>query len=225
MHHHFTGHRRHNRLIGNANAALVQGGHKLVRHIHIVLTGLFAFARWRINDIAVTVHLLGDRQRFFRIGERLLDRLRMRWQRDATCRNGHGNRPARRLDRLIAHRGQKPLGDTRQSLLVAMRQHQTKFITGIAPHRIVAPRQPAQTLTNTDNHFVSDIEAVGLVHERQIIDRQQNESPRTAVAGRRRNGFIQRVFDPRPRQQTCQIIIGGKPHQTLIAVTPLVDQT
>src|SRR5690606_13478727 len=68
-----AGHRVDDRLIGDANAFVVEGRNEFVGDVDVAKPRLFAFARRRIDDMTVTQSLLGSDERLLGARQRLVD--------------------------------------------------------------------------------------------------------------------------------------------------------
>ena len=98
--------------------------------------------------------------------------------------DGHGHRGGAGggHDRLVAHAGQQAVGGDRQFVGRATRQHDAELVAGEAAEIILAAQARAKALGDLRDHFLGDVEAIGLVEAAEMIDGHQQEAARTAEA-------------------------------------------
>ena len=136
---------------------------------------------------------------------------------------GHRDRPGAGRHHFVAHAGQQPLGGDRHVVGRAIAQHQAEFVAGKAAERVLAAHAAAQALGDLGDHLIGDVEAVGFVDARQIVDGDQQESAGRAEADR----VLQRVFkhlgEVVPVQFAGEPVVAGEKVEPAFVLVALVD--
>ena len=124
---------------------------------------------------------LGGVERLLRAGQDLVHGARVARRGDAADRHGDRDRAGRGVHHVVAHAGQQAVGGVLHVVGRAVVQDHAELVAGKAAELIAAAHLGAQALGDRADHLVGDIEAVGFVDAREIIDRDQHEAAGAAL--------------------------------------------
>ena len=147
-----------------------------------------ALRRGLVDDIAVGGEFPRLGQRLFGARHRGVGVGGMFRQDQRADRQQRPDRPALGLDHAFARHAQEALGGNAQVLFDAAIENQPELRARIAGDGVAGAHHLAEPAAHVDDHFVGDLEAIGVVHHRQIVDGGDDEGAMGAVPRRHRHG-------------------------------------
>ena len=97
------------------------------------------------------------------------------------------------FDHGITHCAHEALKRKIQFFGLAAIENNTEFAARISGYAIAHPHDFAQTLTQFNNHIISNLIAIGFIHDIEIVDGQNSKGTRGFFRNRNGNGFAEGV--------------------------------
>ena len=142
---------------------------------------------------------------------------------DAADRDGDRDRPGPGRHHVVADAREHPLGRNRHVVGHAVAQHQAEFVAGETAERVLAAHPGAHAFPHFADHFVGDVETIGFIDARQIVDRNQKK----AAGGAETHRLVDRVFEnfgePVPVQFAGQPIAAREVRQLALVLMTFID--
>jgi len=105
-----------------------------------------------------------------------------------------------------------------------LRRSEAKLVARIAAERIAPACECRKPLAHAHDHLVGHIETEGIVDEREIVDRDEQEGGILAATLRCDHRIRQRLLEAHAIEKTGQLVIGRQPNELFIPFVPFVDR-
>jgi hypothetical protein len=165
----------------------------------------------------------GGIEALLRAGEHFRHAAGMARRRDAA--DGHGDRDRAGAGRhhVVAHPASMRSAAIAMSSGVQSRSTMPNLLPEKAAERVLAAHPAAHALGDRADHLIGDIEAVGLVDARQIVDRDQQEAAGRAEAHRFVEGVFENLGEVMAVQLAGQAVVAREIGEPALVLVALVD--
>ena len=148
---------------------------------------------------------------------------RMARRGDAADGDGCGHRTRAGADHVVAHARNQPLGGLLHVVRRAVVENDAELVAGEAAELIAAAHLGAQALGHRADRLIGDVEAIGLVDAREIVDRHQHEAAGAALRHRLRKRRFQHLGQMKAVHLAGEPVEARQIGEPLFLVMPVVD--
>ena len=144
-------------------------------------------------------------------------------QEHGAHRDGGRHRADAGVDDAVADRGHQAASNRLDPLLATVLQHDAEFVGREPADAILAAQGAADAPPDNGDHLVADVVAIGLVHQRQIVDAGEQKRALVGVLSGVAEKAGQLLGQPGAVELTGQLVMAAEIDQPFLPLAAVVD--